>query len=356
MTPDAPLIPPHAEPAHVAPALPLLRVENLNVEYAVMGGIIRRTVARVHAIDSVSFDLARGETLGLVGESGSGKSTLGRAIVRLLRPASGTISLQGRDIATLGRKDLLPYRRRVQMVFQDPYSSLNPRMTAGEIVAEPMFVHGMLRGQALKDRVAELFDQVGLRRDRMSHFPSEFSGGQRQRICIARALALGPDLIVADEAVSALDVSVQAQILNLFRRLQAELGLSFLFISHDLGVIATVSHRIAVLYLGRVVELAPRKSLFATPLHPYTEALIRSVPVPDPQKARHFHPIGQIPSMTSKPAGCHFHTRCPLAEPVCREVAPELTELVTGHYVACHVRAQQAGIHASCALSSPSTV
>lgn len=338
MTSDPTQMPPVRAQPDLAPADPLLRVENLNVEYSVMGGIIRRVKARVHAIDDVSFDLERGETLGLVGESGSGKSTLGRAIVRLLRPASGTISLQGRDIATLGKSELLPYRRRVQMVFQDPYSSLNPRMTAGDIVGEPLLVHGLMQGAALKERVAELFDYVGLRRDRISQFPAEFSGGQRQRICIARAISLGPELIVADEAVSALDVSVQAQILNLFRRLQVELGLSFLFISHDLGVIATVSHRIAVLYLGRVVELAPRKSLFAQPLHPYTEALIRSVPIPDPRNAKRFHPVGQIPSMTSKPKGCHFHPRCPLAEPLCREVAPQLSELLAGHQVACHVR------------------
>ena len=324
------------------PARPLLRVENLNVEYAVMGGIIQRVKARVRAIEDVSFDLQRGETLGLVGESGSGKSTLGRAIVRLLRPASGTISLAGRDIASLGKAELLPYRKRVQMVFQDPYSSLNPRMTAGDIVAEPLLVHGMLSGTALKDRVAELFDYVGLRPDRMGSYPAEFSGGQRQRLCIARAISLGPELIVADEAVSALDVSVQAQILNLFRRLQAELGLSFLFISHDLAVIATVSHRIAVLYLGRVVELAPRQELFARPLHPYTEALIRSVPVPDPGKARHFNPIGQIPSMARKPPGCHFHTRCPLVRAECRSIPPPLVEVAPGHHVACHVRQAEA--------------
>jgi len=332
-----------AEPRKDAPDddAPLLSVEDLNVEYAIMGGIIPRVKGKIRAIENVNLDIGRGETLGLVGESGSGKSTLGKAIVRLLKPASGKVSIDGRDIAGIGGSELMPYRRRVQMVFQDPYSSLNPRITAGETVGEPLLVHGLMRGAALKERVAELFDYVGIRRDRMGNFPAEFSGGQRQRLCIARAIALDPKLIVADEAVSALDVSVQAQILNLFRRLQREMGLSFLFISHDLGVIATVSHRVAVMYLGRVIELAPRESLFARPLHPYTEALVRSVPVPDPKKARHFNPVGEIPSMTSKPAGCHFHTRCPLVEQVCREKAPPLVDVGAGHQVACHVRQRE---------------
>jgi peptide/nickel transport system ATP-binding protein/oligopeptide transport system ATP-binding protein len=291
-------------------------------------------------VDDVSFAIGPGETLGLVGESGSGKSTLGKTVLRLLEPTAGTIRIDGQDITRLPQARMLPYRRAMQIIFQDPYSSLNPRLTVGTIVGEPLQVHGIARGAEKRDRVAQLLRRVGLRPEQMSHYANEFSGGQRQRIGIARALALNPKLIIADEPVSALDVSIQAQVVNLLMDLQGEFGLSYLFIAHDLAVVAHISHRIAVMYLGRIVELATRDDLFREPLHPYTEALLAAVPIPDPRARRDEQPIvmGDIPSPIRRPTGCHFHTRCPFAQDHCRVAEPALRELRPGHWAACHLR------------------
>ena len=264
-------------------ARPLLEVTDLVKHYAVRGGILRRQVGTVHAVDGVSFSLQPGETLGLVGESGCGKSTVARTVLRLVEPTSGAIKLNGEDIAQISKAELRPYRREMQIVFQDPFASLNPRMTAGDIVGEPLSVHGLATGDEKQARVAELFRQVGLRPDQMKNFPHQFSGGQRQRICIARALALGPSLIVCDEPVSALDVSIQAQVINLLIDLQRQHGFSYLFIAHDLAVVAHISHRVAVMYLGRIVEIADKAELFDNPRHPYTQALLASVPVANPK-------------------------------------------------------------------------
>lgn len=290
---------------------PLLEVTDLVKHYAVRGGVLRRRVGTVHAVDGVSFSLASGETLGLVGESGCGKSTVARSILRLVEPTGGTIRLDGRDITRLGKTALRPNRRSMQIIFQDPFASLNPRMTAGDIVGEPLSVHGLATGRAKQQRVAELFDQVGLRPDQMKNYPHQFSGGQRQRICIARALSLGPKLIVCDEPVSALDVSIQAQVINLLIDLQRKNNFSYLFIAHDLAVVAHISHRVAVMYLGRIVEIAEKRELFAHPRHPYTQALLASVPVADP-KAKRLAPMidGDVPSPINPPSGCAFHTRC----------------------------------------------
>ncbi|MEO1224660.1 MAG: ABC transporter ATP-binding protein [Pseudomonadota bacterium] len=333
-----------APAGRLSDADPLLDIRNLHVKFAIKRGVIPRVRGHVHAVDDVNLTLHPGETLGLIGESGSGKSTLGRAIVRLVTPTSGEVRLFGRDVSVLGKAEMKPFRRRVQMVFQDPFSSLNPRMTAGQAVMEPLLVHTRQSAAARQARMAHLFDMVGVRRDRAEHYPSEFSGGQRQRLCIARAIALDPDLIIADEAVSALDVSVQAQVLNLFRRLQADLGLSLLFISHDLAVVASISHTVAVMYLGRLVEVAPRAVLFRRPRHPYTEALINAVPRPDPNRPRSFQPIGEIPSMSDRPSGCHYRARCPLAEDRCQHERPSMREYAPGHWAACHVRAREEGV------------
>ena len=315
---------------------PVLEVENLKKYFPITSGLLGRASATVHAVDGVSFSIAPGETLGLVGESGCGKSTVGRTVLRLLEPTDGRIRIGGRDVNGLRNAELRSLRREAQMVFQDPFSSLNPRMRAGTIVGELLEVHGLARGKAKTRRVAELFERVGLRADQMNNYPHQFSGGQRQRIGIARALALNPQIIVADEAVSALDVSIQAQVINLFKDLQAELGLSYLFISHDLAVVEHISHKVAVMYLGRIVEIADRQSLFSNPQHPYTEALMSAVPVPDPRrrKARKLL-AGDVPSPIEPPPGCHFHTRCPLAQTRCRIEAPVLKEVAPGHSVAC---------------------
>jgi peptide/nickel transport system ATP-binding protein/oligopeptide transport system ATP-binding protein len=321
-------------------AAPLLEVERLVRRFPVGGGVFGRAKAFVHAVDGVSFSLGAGETLGVVGESGCGKSTLARMVVGLVEPESGAIRLRGTTISGLSRRQVRPYRRDIQLVFQDPYASLNPRLRAGKIVGEPLENFAGLRGQALSDRVASLFQRVGLHPSMMAKFPHEFSGGQRQRLGIARGLAIGPGLIVADEAVSALDVSVQAQIINLMMDLQEEFGLAYLFIAHDLAVVQHISHRVAVMYLGRIVELASKRSLFTEPLHPYTEALLDSVPLPDPATRSGTDILpGEVPSPLEPPAGCHFHTRCPLAEPRCRVEAPTMVEARPGHFVACHVRA-----------------
>jgi oligopeptide transport system ATP-binding protein len=315
---------------------PLLEITNLVKNYPVRSGILRRSLGTVHAVDGVSFTLGAGETLGLVGESGCGKSTVARSIMRLIEPTSGTIRLNGTDITRLGKAEMRPHRRSMQIVFQDPFASLNPRMTAGDIVGEPLTVHGLAAGEAKRARVAELFDQVGLRPDQMRNYPHQFSGGQRQRICIARALALGPSLIVCDEPVSALDVSIQAQVINLLIDLQRKYSFSYLFIAHDLAVVAHISHRVAVMYLGRIVEIADKTELFANPRHPYTQALLASVPVADPRARRLTALIdGDVPSPINPPSGCAFHTRCPHVMARCKTETPRLTEIDAGHQAAC---------------------
>jgi peptide/nickel transport system ATP-binding protein/oligopeptide transport system ATP-binding protein len=315
---------------------PLLEVTDLVKHYAVRGGVLRRRIGTVHAVDGVSFSLNAGETLGLVGESGCGKSTVARTVMRLVEPSSGSISLDGTDITRLGKSDLRPHRRSMQIVFQDPFASLNPRMTAGDIVGEPLTVHGLASGGEKQQRVAELFAQVGLRPDQMKNYPHQFSGGQRQRICIARALSLGPKLIVCDEPVSALDVSIQAQVINLLIDLQRKHDFSYLFIAHDLAVVAHISHRVAVMYLGRIVEIADKRELFAHPRHPYTQALLASVPVADP-KAKRLAPgiDGDVPSPINPPPGCAFHTRCRYAMDRCKVERPVLADSGPQHQVAC---------------------
>jgi peptide/nickel transport system ATP-binding protein/oligopeptide transport system ATP-binding protein len=314
----------------------LLEVTDLMKHYPVRSGVLRRKVGTVHAVDGVSFAVGVGETLGLVGESGCGKSTVARSILRLVEPTGGSIRLNGLDITHLGKAALRPHRRSMQIVFQDPFASLNPRMTAGDIVGEPLSVHGIATGNGKRERVAELFDQVGLRADQMQNYPHQFSGGQRQRICIARALSLGPSLIVCDEPVSALDVSIQAQVINLLIDLQRKHDFSYLFIAHDLAVVAHISHRVAVMYLGRIVEIAEKRELFANPRHPYTQALLASVPVADP-KARRLVPLidGDVPSPINPPSGCAFHTRCRYAMERCKIERPKLAGIGGQHQVAC---------------------
>ena len=319
--------------------VPLLEVSGLKKHFPIYRGVFSKVSGQVYAVDGVSFSIAKGETLGLVGESGCGKSTVGRTLLRLLEPTSGTVKIAGEDITHLDGEHLLPYRRRMQMIYQDPYASLNPRMTAGEIVGEPMVVHSVGTPQERREKVASLFDRVGLRPEAAGRYPHEFSGGQRQRIGIARALALNPDLIVGDEPVSALDVSIQAQIINLLMDLQDEFGLSYLFVAHDLAVVEHISHRVAVMYLGRIVEMTDRKSLFEMPLHPYTEALLSAVPIPKASARSRKRVIltGDVPSPINPPSGCHFHARCPYAMPRCRTDVPALREVVPGHVAACHL-------------------
>jgi oligopeptide/dipeptide ABC transporter ATP-binding protein len=317
----------------------VLQVEGLKKHFPVRKGLLRRTVGYVYAVDDVSFTIGPGETLGLVGESGCGKTTVGRAILRLIEPTAGRLRLEGRDITTLGKSELRPFRQQMQIIFQDPFSSLNPRMRVGEIVAEPLKLHVNLSKRARRERVAQLFDRVGLRAAQMDNYPHQFSGGQRQRIGVARALALNPKLIIGDEPVSALDVSIQAQVINLLMDLQRDLHLSYLFISHNLAVVEHISHRIAVMYLGRIVEYTSKTALFAKPLHPYTEALLAAVPVPDPAVKRVKRVVqGDVPSPLSPPSGCHFHTRCPYVVDRCRSEVPALREVEPGHTVACHLR------------------
>ncbi len=314
----------------------LLEVTDLVKQYPMRSGLLRRKAGTVHAVDGVSFSLQKGETLGLVGESGCGKSTVARSVLRLVEPTGGRIELDGNDITHLGKTEMRPHRRAMQIVFQDPFASLNPRMNAGDIVGEPLSVHGLASGSERQERVAKLFAQVGLRPDQMRNFPHQFSGGQRQRICIARALALGPRLIVCDEPVSALDVSIQAQVINLLIDLQRQHGLSYLFIAHDLAVVAHISHRVAVMYLGRIVEIADKTELFKNPRHPYTQALLASVPVANP-KLKRLTPLvdGDVPSPVNPPSGCAFHTRCRYAIDRCRVERPQLRNAGQAHQVAC---------------------
>ena len=327
-------------PATRAAAVPpVLEVKDLKKHFPVQKGLLRRTAGHVFAVDGVSFSIAPGETLGLVGESGCGKSTVGRTVLRLIEPTAGSITLDGEDITRLGKVELRPYRRRMQIIFQDPFSSLDPRMSAGDIVGEPLRVHKIGKGRERAARVAQIFERVGLRKAQMDDYPHQFSGGQRQRIGIARALALEPDLIIADEPVSSLDVSIQAQILNLMTDLQRELGLAYLFISHNLAVVEHISHRIAVMYLGRIVELTDKQTLFTAALHPYSESLLLAVPVPDPTIKRAKRVLqGDVPSPVTPPSGCHFHPRCPYATDRCRQEAPALREVRPGQLVACHLR------------------
>jgi oligopeptide transport system ATP-binding protein len=315
--------------------VPLLQVEGLVKHFPVRKGILGRVQGAVRAVDGVSFDLAPGETLGVVGESGCGKSTLGRLVLRLIEPSAGSIRFGGQDLGSLDASALRARRRAMQIIFQDPYSSLNPRMTVGQTLAEPLRLHGLHAGREIR-RVEELLETVGLAARHARRYPHEFSGGQRQRIGIARALAVEPQLIVCDEAVSALDVSVQAQVVNLLQDLQQRLGLAYIFIAHDLAVVKHIATRIAVMYLGRIVEIADKRTLFATPRHPYTQALLSAIPLPQPGRVREQLLLpGDVPSPLNPPSGCHFHTRCPHARPRCSQEAPVL-EPSDGQAVACH--------------------
>jgi oligopeptide/dipeptide ABC transporter ATP-binding protein len=325
--------------AQAPTATPVLDVRGLKKHFPVRKGLLRSVAGHVYAVDGVSFSIAPGETLGLVGESGCGKSTVARAVIRLVEPTAGEVRILGRDILPLTRREMRPYRRQAQIIFQDPFSSLNPRMSAGDIVGEPLRVHELAHAKERRERVAALFERVGLRGSQMDSLPHQFSGGQRQRIGIARALALDPALIIADEPVSALDVSIQAQVINLLMDLQDEKKLSYLFIAHDLAVVEHISHRVAVMYLGRIVEYAETRALFRSPLHPYTEALLAAVPVPNPRLRRQKRVLqGDVPSPINPPSGCHFHTRCPYAMERCRVEAPRLLEVTPGHWAACHLR------------------
>jgi oligopeptide transport system ATP-binding protein len=317
----------------------LLQVNDLVKHYPIMGGVLRRKVATVHALDGITFDIRRGETFGLVGESGCGKSTAGRAILQLEKPTSGSVTLDRQELTALNGGDLRKMRRRMQMIFQDPYSSLKPRMKDRDIIAEPMQAHHVINNNQMDERVAQLLMTVQLSPDFMSRYPHEFSGGQRQRIGIARAISLNPDFIVCDEPISALDVSIQAQVVNLLQELQGEMGLTYLFIAHDLAMVRHISMRVAVMYLGRLAEMAECNDLYENPLHPYTRALLSAVPSHTADIAGQQERIvleGDVPSPINPPSGCRFRTRCPLAEKICAEQTPEWRELKQGHWVACH--------------------
>jgi peptide/nickel transport system ATP-binding protein/oligopeptide transport system ATP-binding protein len=321
----------------------LLEVRNLDKSFRAGGGLPGSPQRRLQAVDQVSFDLFKGETLGLVGESGCGKSTTGRLILRLLEADGGQVRFRGQDLLQLSPRQMRPLRRDMQMIFQDPYSSLNPRMKIGDIVGEPLRIHGLARGRQLKDDVVQLLDRVGLTEEHYQRYPHEFSGGQRQRIGIARALAVRPSLIIADEPVSALDLSIQAQVVNLLQDLQQEFALTYLFIAHDLSVIEHISDRVAVMYLGRIVELAPAEALYRAPRHPYSEALLNAVPVPDPGRTRNRPFVkGEVPSGFNPPPGCHFHPRCPYAQEICAKERPPLEDK-GGHQLAACFFSEQVG-------------
>jgi oligopeptide transport system ATP-binding protein len=319
---------------------PLLQVTDLVKYFPINAGILfDRQIGAVKAVDGVSFDVAEGETLGLVGESGCGKSTLCRTLLHLIEPTSGSVNFDGEEISTMSRAQLRPLRRKMQMIFQDPYASLNPRKRVAQIVGDPLKLHGIASGAEARKRVQELLETVGLNPEHYNRFPHEFSGGQRQRIGIARALALQPKMIIADEPVSALDVSIQAQIINLLEDLQGEFGLTYVFVAHDLGVVRHVSDRIAVMYLGKIVELGPAEEVYSNPIHPYTVALLSAVPIPDPRENAARQQIvleGDVPSPANPPAACRFHTRCPRATEICSEVDPPLVDYGGGHWAACH--------------------
>ncbi|MDW8102035.1 MAG: ABC transporter ATP-binding protein [Anaerolineae bacterium] len=318
----------------------LVRVEHLKKYFPITRGIIfQRTIGYIRAVDDVSFFIRKGETFGLVGESGSGKTTVGRTILLLHRPTSGKVYFDGIDLTALKGEELRRMRRRMQIIFQDPYASLNPRMTVGDIIGEPLEIHGIARGREKRERVMELLQVVGLNPYFINRYPHEFSGGQRQRIGVARALAMNPDFIVCDEPISALDVSIQAQIINLLEELQDRFGLTYLFIAHDLAVVRHISNRVAVMYLGKIVELTDRDSLYNNPLHPYTQALLSAIPIPDPvveERRRRIILKGEIPSPANPPSGCRFHTRCPVVMDICKEVEPEFKDIGGEHWVACH--------------------
>ena len=322
---------------------PLLKVQNLVKHFPIRGGILSRSVGQVHAVDGVSFELPAGETLGVVGESGCGKSTTGRCILRLIEPTSGQVWFEGKSVTDAGKSELRALARDMQIIFQDPFASLNPRMTVAAIIGEALTIHKLTKTRADYDaRIVQLLETVGLAADHMRRYPHEFSGGQRQRIGIARALAVSPKLIVCDEAVSALDVSIQAQVINLLEDLQSQLGLTYIFIAHDLSVVEHISQRVAVMYLGRIVEIAAAKDLYTRPQHPYTEALLSAVPIPDPTvKRKRILLQGDVPSPINPPPGCHFHTRCPIAQAQCKVDSPVLKpvgDATDGHSVACHLR------------------
>jgi oligopeptide transport system ATP-binding protein len=317
----------------------LLQVQGLAKYFPIKGGLLSREVDRVHAVDGVTFSIAAGETLGMVGESGCGKSTTGRCILRLIEPSAGEVRFNGQNVTAMNVQDLREVRRDMQIIFQDPFASLNPRMTVEAIIGEALTIHKLTKSPAqYQDRVVDLLETVGLNADHMRRFPHEFSGGQRQRIGIARALAVSPKLIVCDEPVSALDVSIQAQVINLLEDLQAKMGLTYLFIAHDLSVVEHISNRVAVMYLGRVVEIAPSRDLYTRPKHPYTEALLSAVPIPDPKaKKQRIVLTGDVPNPVNRPSGCHFHPRCPKATERCKVEEPVLKAVGTQHQAACHL-------------------